>query len=174
METCRSLCEDVKGEIEGGSARRRVREGSSKMGLVVEMARCMGGGRVRGKETTAVTSRLRCIGKKKSRDLGQRGERRVGPLLGWSDERHHGILNVSDCPWISLTSSWVFLARGRSQTAGRELSSRDVRARGPPLMIKFRILQPVSHKNHIYRVTYLCRLFFTFIADEKIRFHFWS
>lgn len=67
-------------------------EGSSKMGLVVGWHDGQGPG----------TSRLRCIEKKKSREIGQRDERRVGPLLGSSDERHHGILNVSDCPWVSL------------------------------------------------------------------------
>jgi len=59
---------------------------------------------------------------KKSR-LDKRDERRKSvPLLGWSDERHHGILNVFDCPWVSLTSSWIFLARGRSQTTAENSS----------------------------------------------------
>ena len=32
---------------------------------------------------------------------------------------------------------------------------RDVRAQGPPLVIKSRIFHTVSHKNHIYLVVYL-------------------
>lgn len=33
--------------------------------------------------------------------------------------------------------------------------SRDVRAQGPPLVIKSRIFHTVSHKNHIYLLAYL-------------------
>lgn len=61
--------------------------------------------------------------KEKESRLDKRDERRESvPLLGWSDERHHGILNVFDCPWVSLTSSWIFLARGRSQTTAENSS----------------------------------------------------
>lgn len=140
---------------ERGSVKRTTKEDPSRTGLVVSWDQS--------------TSRLRCIGKK---TRGQKGRKeRVGPLfrLGWSDEWHHGTLNVFECPWVSLTSSWIFLARGRSQTTGKELSSRNIRVRGPPLMIKSQIFQSVSHKNHIYRVIYLYRSF-TFTANGPVSF----
>lgn len=134
-------------------------EGSSKIGLVVGWHDGQG----------PSTSRLRCIEKEKEpRDWTKKRKESRSPFrfkwrtTSWDFE----------CLWLSMGIADLLL-EGLSCSREEpkrlaELSLRDVRARGPPLMIKSRIFQPVSHKNHIYRVVYLYRSSFTFMADRQI------
>lgn len=136
-------------------------EGSSEMGLVVGWHDGQGPG----------TSRLRCIGKKESRRQQTRTRRREESRSPFRFKWRTTSWDF-ECLWLSMGIAdllvGLFRSREEPNDWQRTLLARDVRARGPPLMIKSRIFQPDSYKNHIYRLVYLCRSSFTFMTDRRI------